>query len=191
MGSNIVLQTLKHVWLALLPLHLKMALMGGLSVAFWKHPRATRDVDLLVDVPPGDGEKLVEFLEKAKIRSRQEPPIVTLDSSRFLQLVYEPPGSFLDVRIDLMFADSEYQKVALSRTVEARFEGFDFDLAVLACEDLILHKLLGGRLLDRADVVSLLQANPDLDVDYIQGWAVNLSLQEILNETWKTAFPES
>ncbi len=191
MTSNIVLQTLKHVWQTLAPLHLKMALMGGLSVAFWRHPRATRDVDLLVDLERGNAETLLGPLERAKIRPRQQPPIGTLGAARLLQLEYEPPGSFLEVRIDLMFADSDYQKKALSRTVQGRIAGWDFDIAVLACEDLILHKLLAGRLLDRADVVALLHVNPVLDRNYIQEWVEKLNLQDLWNETWKTAFPEA
>lgn len=191
MTSNIVLETLKHVWQTLAPLHLKMALMGGLSVAFWRHPRATRDIDLLIAPEEENARTLLDTLEKARVRPRQQPPVVILGGSRLVPLEYEPPGSFLDVRIDLMFADTDYQKNVLSRTVQGRIAGWETEIAILACEDLILHKLLAGRLIDRADVVALLQVNPGVDVNYIQEWAAKLNLQEIWNETWKIAFPDA
>jgi hypothetical protein len=43
----LLLRALKHVWVALQPLNLPMAVMGGIAVAAWKHVRATQDVDLL------------------------------------------------------------------------------------------------------------------------------------------------
>jgi hypothetical protein len=41
----------------------------------------------------------------------------------------------------------------------------DIELDVLTCEDLIVHKLLAGRLVDRADAATLLRVNrADLDI---------------------------
>jgi hypothetical protein len=45
--AELVLGTLKHLWDTLAPLKLPIAVMGGLAVSFWKHVRATRDVDVL------------------------------------------------------------------------------------------------------------------------------------------------
>jgi hypothetical protein len=41
-----MLRTLQHVWLALKPLKIPVALMGGIALATWKYVRATRDIDL-------------------------------------------------------------------------------------------------------------------------------------------------
>ena len=60
----------------------------------------------------------------------------------------------------------------------------------LACEDLILHKLLAGCLLDRADAAMLLRANrTDLNLEYLLGWTTTLSLRAELAEVWEEAFP--
>ena len=37
--------------------------------------------------------------------------------------------------------------------------GLDVTLDVLACEDLLLHKLLAGRVIDRVDAAALIRAN--------------------------------
>jgi hypothetical protein len=63
-------------------------------------------------------------------------------------------------------------------------------LKLLACEDLILHKLLAGRLLDRADAAMLLRANRvDLNLEYLLGWTTTFSLEAELAQVWEEAFP--
>jgi len=37
-AASAVTDALNHVWAALEPLKLRMALMGGLAAAVWKHP---------------------------------------------------------------------------------------------------------------------------------------------------------
>ncbi|MCI0463416.1 MAG: nucleotidyl transferase AbiEii/AbiGii toxin family protein [Gemmataceae bacterium] len=188
MAPDVVLQTLKHAWMSLEPLRLPMALMGGLSVALWRHPRATRDVDLLVDFGPLPIATLLEALQGKGLRARRQPPLLQVGPFRILQLQYEPPGSFLELQVDLLFADSEYQRQALARRVPAGLPGLDLEIFVLSCEDLILHKLLAGRLLDRADVVALLRANKaTLDYPYLQGWIDRLGLTVEWSPIWSEA----
>src|SRR5205814_8640935 len=98
MTAEVVFQTLKHVWASLEPLHLPMALMGGLSVAIWRHPRATRDVDLLVVLGPVAAEALLQPLQVMGLRALRQPPVLQIGPSRILQLLYEPPGTFLELQ---------------------------------------------------------------------------------------------
>jgi len=61
----------------------------------------------------------------------------------------------------------------------------------LACEDLILHKLLAGRVIDLADAAALLRANREtLDLNYLNRWASHLEVDGGLAGVWKEAFPE-
>jgi hypothetical protein len=58
----------------------------------------------------------------------------------------------------------------------------------LACEDLVLHKLLSGRLLDLADAAMLRRANrSDLDLSYLLDWTTRLSLDAELSQVWEDA----
>ena len=192
MASDPVLTTLKHLWLHLEPLHLPMALMGGLSIAVWKHPRATRDVDLLINPGTLDANVILQALEKAGFRRKRPQPVLQVGTNRFLQLTYEAPGTFLDIQADLLFADSVYQKQALARRVSTRLPDLDTEIFVLSCEDLILHKLLAGRILDKADVVALLRANlKRLDMTYLLKWLDQLDLSAAWREVWVEAFPGS
>jgi hypothetical protein len=191
MAAEALLRALKHVWLTLEPLGCPKALMGGIAVSVWKYIRATRDVDLLVSLESQSAETVLEHLQKAGFRPKRQPPIISLGDFRVLQLLYEPPETFMDLQIDILFADSPYQRQAIARLVSARLPGLDLDLMVLACEDLIVHKLLAGRIIDRADAATLLRLNrPTLDLTYLRQWIANLALQVSWAEIWREAFPD-
>jgi hypothetical protein len=167
-----------------------MAVMGGLALAAWRHVRATRDVDLLIGISDDDVEPLLSTLTSAGLRPKHQPPLISVGSLQILQLLYEPPGAYLDLQVDLLLAQSDYHRLALARRTPTRLAALDFDLDVLACEDLILHKLLAGRLLDRADAAMLLRANrADLNLEYLLGWTTTLSLGSDLAQVWEEAFP--
>jgi hypothetical protein len=189
-AAEVVLKALRHVWISLEPLHAPMAVMGGLALAAWRHVRATRDVDLLVGVSEEDLEPLLSTLTSAGLRPKRQPAVTSLGSLQILQLLYEPPGAYLDLQVDLLLAQSEYHRQALARRIPTRLAALDLDLYVLACEDMIVHKLLAGRLLDRADAAMLLRANrADLNLEYLLGWTRTLSLGAELAQVWEEAFP--
>jgi Nucleotidyl transferase AbiEii toxin, Type IV TA system len=190
MVSDPVVQALQHVWTALLTLKRPMALMGGIALSFWKHPRFTQDVDLLVEVEDADVAKIVNSLTVAEIRPKRQPPLLTLGPHRLVQFLYEPPGSFFCLQIDLLLAQSKYQKLCLQRRIPARLPGANLEIAVLSCEDLILHKLMAGRVIDRVDVAFLIRANQSsLDIQYLLSWSNSLNLRSELQEIWPEGFP--
>ncbi len=190
MPSDAVLATLKHVWQTLESLDLPMAVIGGIAVSTWKHVRVTRDVDLLVAIGDTSPDDLVKRLAAVGIRPKRQDPLVKLSDAEFLQLKYEPPETFVDVQIDLLLAHSPYQRQALSRRVPVPSSELGFDVCVLSCEDLILHKLLAGRIIDRADAAALLRANRrSIDSGYLLKWTAALRLSGELAEIWDEAFP--
>ena len=168
MGANLVLQALRHVWLTLEALGNPLALMGGLALSLWKRVRITPDVDLLIGIEQIQVPAILTELQRAGIRTKHHPPLWDLGTVRIVHLLYEPPGAFIDLQIDLLLAESDYHREALSRRVSVRIPVLDIDVFVLSCEDLILHKLIAGRIIDRVDVVALLRANKKtLDMDYL------------------------
>jgi hypothetical protein len=189
-ATDLVLRALQHLWTTLSPLHLPMAVMGGMAVSLWKHFRATQDIDILLGVPPEGEAALLETLERAGFRPRRQPPVMRLGDLRLLQLLYEPPQGFLEVQVDLLLASSEYHQQALERRVTTRIPLMGIDVSVLACEDLILHKLVAGRVLDQMDVGALLRANiATLDVPYLVAWSAKLGVRDDLAQLWGEAFP--
>lgn len=188
--SELVLTTLVRVWQALEPLGTQMAVAGGLAVGLWKNPRGTRDVDLLIAVEPPSLPALYSALAAIGMRPRTNPFPLELGSIRVALFDLSIPDTIMDIHVDLLFADNDYHRTALSRRVRAVLPGSEQEIAVLAVEDLLILKLLANRMIDRADVVALLQANrPQIDLAYLTPWIDKLDLTARFGELWQYAFP--
>jgi hypothetical protein len=190
MTTDAALATLNHVWGVLAPLGHPLAVMGGISLAAWNHIRATRDVDLLIAVDRSMVESVVNVLSSHGCRPKKATPIVSIGELHFVQLLYTPPGEFYDVQFDLFLAESELQKSALARRVQRELPGIAAPIHVLHCDDLILLKLVAGRLIDRADAAMLLRENRDeIELDYLLAWITRLDLEADFASIWQEAFP--
>jgi hypothetical protein len=189
MPGETILQTLRHVWRTIQPLDVPAALIGGIALSAWKHVRATRDVDLLIGVDEAAFEPMMQSLIAAGMRPKHPPPVVDLGRFKLAQFLYSPDDALMDVQVDLLLADSAYHREALSRRVTMKLPEADLEIAVLACEDLVLHKLLAGRMIDLADAAALLRANREtIDNAYLNHWAGKLLLEKELTAARKDAF---
>jgi hypothetical protein len=183
-----MLAALKHVWRTLRPLNVPMALMGGIALASWKHPRATRDIDLLVGAT-GNSNHLVQTLLRSGLRYKQAREPIRLGQLELLQFVYEPQESYLEIQIDLLLGKGPYHLEALERRIPLHLVADEFECDVLSCEDLILHKLLAGRIIDLADTAALLTANrKSLDYAYMAEWIGRLDLFSSFQQCWQSAW---
>jgi hypothetical protein len=190
MAGESVRAVLNQVWSALQPRQYQCALMGGIALAAWNHPRATRDVDFLIGVDRAQLDSLVDRLRKIGCRPKREPLVVEVGELHFAQFLYTPPGEFYEVQFDLMLAESDFQKSALARRVHRDVPKVDSPIDVLNCDDLILFKLLAGRMIDRADATILLRENREaVDFDYFLSWVAHLDLTTEFAECWREAFP--
>lgn len=190
MAGETVRAILNHVWSALEPLGFPCALMGGAALAVWNHPRATRDVDLLIGINSDDIDRVIAQLGAAGCRPKSDPPLTTIGALHFAQFLYTPPGEFYDAQFDLWLADNDLHKSAISRRVRREIAGVSRPIYVLNCDDLILFKLVAGRMIDRADVAILLRENRgEIDFDYLNGWLERLDLEHAFAEVWREAFP--
>ncbi len=190
MAVRAVLDTLRHVWLTIEELDITAAVVGGLALAFWKHPRATRDVDVMVSVTDAQLEELVSALVNTGVRLKSEGARVHLGNTDIVQLEYEPPEAFVDVPLDLLIARSPYARDALQRSIAVTSEQLGFAIRVLGCEDLIINKLLAARMIDLADAAALVRANiGSLDMRYLKDKVDQLQLSRQLRQIWEEAFP--
>jgi hypothetical protein len=191
MAADLLIKALRVIWTALQAMDIPVSVMGGLAMSLWKYPRATRDVDLLVGVNVQQANGLLEKLKPLGMRTKHSPPIISVGQLNIIQLLYEQPEAFLDVQIDLLLAEQPYQLAALKRSAPASLPDLDIKVAVLTCEDLILHKMLAGRIIDMADVANLLKQNiSSLDLDYLTGWIKNQNLSTEFKSIWREAMPD-
>jgi hypothetical protein len=190
MAAKVMLAALGHVWIALEPAGCARALMGGLSLSFWRHVRSTQDVDLLIDPGSAGVEAILGALRQVGVRTKHRPPVIDLGSVRIVQMLFEPKDAFLEIQIDLILAESSFHREALARRVPVRLPDMDLDLSTLSCEDILILKMNAGRLIDRADAAALLRLNrAGLDVPYLLRWVAQLKLGAEWAEIWGEAFP--
>jgi hypothetical protein len=189
MPPEAVVAALRAVWNALDGMKIPAAIMGGLAMSAWKHLRFTEDVDLVIGVGEAMSRDVVKGLVAAGMRTKLPDPFIRIDDARFLQLLYEPPGLFLNIQIDLHLATSEFHRQAIERRVPLAATELGFEAAVVSCEDLILFKLLADRMLDRVDVAALLEINRDsLDMSHLANWTRRLRFVRGFRVAWSEAF---
>jgi hypothetical protein len=191
MLGDAVMGALTRASAALSQAQVPLALMGGVAVSIWKHARATKDVDLLVGLQTEEVPQLLRQLSISGIHPKRLPPVIEIDDVHIVPLTCQPTETLLDIRIDLLLAESAFQKQALDRAIPAELPPPNEAIRVLTCEDLLLFKLLAGRIIDRADAAYLLRENrKDLDFAHLNRWSRTLAIESNFQEIWKEAFPD-
>jgi hypothetical protein len=136
MAGEVIRAVLNHVWSALEPLGHPCALMRGLALAAWNHPRATRDVDILIGIESDHIDAVLDSLLVADCRLKTDPPLKKMGGLHFAQFLYTPPGEFYDVQFDLWLADSELHKSAIARRVRRNIPGVTHPIDLLLAASL-------------------------------------------------------
>ena len=192
MPAEAVVATLRQTWDILGELHVPAALMGGLALTHWGYVRATQDVDLLIALSGVRPTALLAKLAVAGYRAKRRDPLIRLDDAEFIQLFYVPKDEVIEVQIDLLLAEAPFHRQAVARRVTLPHSALGFQLDVVSCEDLIVLKLIAGRILDRVDAGELLKANRNaIDFNYLTGWVRQLNLSQPFAEAWHDVFPGS
>jgi len=149
-------------------LDLDVAVMGGCARNAYGEPRATRDVDLVVEV---DEERYSALLEAMAARGFRPATRVGDGDEPVPDLVLFRDDAAR--RVDVLFAHTAFERSALSR----RREGEPYTgvrVPVISIEDLIVYKLLADRPRDRADVDHVVRASKladrPIDWEYVERW---------------------
>lgn len=152
-------------------------LTGSLAAAYYSSPRATQDLDLVIDPTAEQVERLVEsFVGEGFYVSRDAAEQAFRARGQFS--VIDPGSGWkadLILRKDRPFSVSEF-----GRRTEATLLGMEIPLTSL--EDLIIAKLewseLGGSELQRRDILQLMEsAGAGLDRAHIENWVRQLGLE--------------
>ncbi len=186
MTSDSVFTTLAHVWQALERARIEGALMGGLAVSAWGYFRATRDVDLLIAV--ADWSEAERRLVAAGFQMSRVRAPKRLDKLHVVKTECRLPDVRWELEVDFLLAETPYHRQAIARSVLFTFPNMTTTIRVLTCEDVILHKLDAGRLLDLADGVELLRTNrTTIDNAYLDQCADELGTRAALHEVRQRA----
>lgn len=139
------------------------AVIGGIAVQYWGESRTTRDVDIVVLVPP---DKTDRFLQRAA--DRFHPRIadaVSFARQNRVLLLEASDGTPADISLGI----PGYEEEALKRAVTGSIGG-SRTFKIISAEDLIIHKVLAGRPRDMEDAERILVRRKKIDLGYITKW---------------------
>lgn len=173
-------------------LGLDYMIVGSYASSAWGRPRSSHDADIVVRVAAGDAERFYRafstdyVLEKDSLRR-------DLEDGRMFNLI--PHSGIFKVDI-IPVRKTEYAREEFSRRKTVHALGLD--LWVASPEDTILYKLVwyrngdevsGRQLEDARDVYGVQRGA--IDEEYLDRWAGDLKVQDLLARVRSAARPES
>jgi hypothetical protein len=153
---------------------------GSVAMNFYAQPRMTRDVDIVVALQAQDAARFSSLFE-ADFYCDAEDVREAIAHRSLFNLVHLDKSVKIDV---IVRKDSPYRREEFARRRRMSVE--NFALWVVSREDLVLSKLDWAKEshseLQLRDVRNLLSSVSDLDMDYVDRWARNLGISELLAE---------
>lgn len=140
---------------------IESALIGGFTLGIWGRARATKDLDLKVLLSRSQAKKLLAALGD-DYKPIQSAPLESLRRNGVV-FVQDSAGT----RIDLLIAEAGFDQQVMRRACRIKIQPKVW-ARVATAEDIIIYKLISTRLLDQADVETIIRVQGDaLDDAYI------------------------
>ncbi len=156
-------------------------LVGGVAVAIWGRPRATEDVDLIIDLREEQLEEFQQHLAEHGIRMKIDKAEKAIRTGTTFPLYDRWSIHWVDARVPSRPVDH----MTLERATRVELSGEEVPVATP--EDTILGKLMAGNVQDQLDAKSiLLRRAGQLDLPYIENRVRELELRE----QWERVRPE-
>lgn len=153
-----VCETFEHAGLTFL-------IIGGQAVIRHGYVRTTQDVDVTVIAPVFDqGENVISLLQSLGLRPVLNNPLEAVRLSS-LYRSFDPESGF---GVDVSFVDSDYLVQAKRRAIVVETD--NYPAPYLSLEDLLVHKIIAGRMRDHIDASQLMARYPEHDTTYVERW---------------------
>ncbi|HLP44959.1 MAG TPA: nucleotidyl transferase AbiEii/AbiGii toxin family protein [Candidatus Kapabacteria bacterium] len=153
-------------------------LSGSVALTFYGKPRMTRDIDIVIVIPPQEIDRFVKIFEQDFYIDRDMVEDAVRNQSMFNIIHLETV-----IKVDFIIRkNQEYRILEFSKRKKMQLE--EQEVSVVSLEDLIISKIYWAKdsfsEMQIKDIVSLL----DLDVDmvYVQDWCARLGLDLILRK---------
>lgn len=160
---------------------------GAIAEWAWGEPRATQDLDIVINLPIKSISKFSKELEKRDMLVPSDIILDTIAEDRAdipLNAIHMHSG--LKADLYLMREGDAFRQSSFQRRVLIDYGPPIGKVYVHSPEDLILYKLIylgiSGQPKHARDIVAILKANKHkIDFEYIEKWVVQLGL----GSTWK------
>jgi len=161
---------------------------GAIAEWAWGEPRATQDLDLVVNIPIKAIHKLSKELKK---RDMLIPAEIILDNilEDRADIPINAIHMYSGLKADLypVREGDELRQSAFQRREQVDYGPPIGEVYIHSPEDLILYKLMYFGLSQQSkhsrDIAAILKSKKDaLDLDYIEGWTTRLGLSSLWKE---------
>jgi hypothetical protein len=165
-------------------------LSGSLASSLQGEPRATHDIDLVIDVSPESGARLAAALSAPDLYLDERTVADATRSRTMFNLIESSSGDKVDF---WLLTEDAYDAARFARRLNVDVLGRQ--LLVSAPEDTILMKLRwsresGGSEKQRLDALRVYEVQAGvLDEEYLDRWAVWLGVTDLLTELRDEAEP--
>jgi hypothetical protein len=153
-------------------------LTGSMAMNFYAQPRMTRDIDVVLELQPGDADRIVRLFSPDYYVAR-EAVLDSISHQSLFNLIHQESV----IKVDCIVRKStQYRLVEFGR--RQRIEVENFQTWIVSKEDLILSKLFWARdshsELQLRDVRNLIATG--CDQAYIEHWTEELGLASLWQE---------
>ena len=152
-------------------------LTGSLAAAYYATPRATQDIDVVIDTEEAGIDRLVQEFQGAGLYVDRDAALDAWRHRSQFKAIDPESGWKVDliVRKDRAFSREEFER-------RGRADVFGIEVSLATLEDLLIAKLewaqMGDSELQRGDVARLLErAGESLNREYVEKWVDALGLQ--------------
>ena len=157
-------QILERISLALDDLRIPYLVIGGQAVLLYGEPRLTRDIDITLDAGPDRLPAIMGLIQGWGWTILTSAPAEFVERTMVLPCLEPASG----VRVDFIFSFSAFENQAMEharRVVLGKAE-----VRFASVEDLIIHKIVAGRLRDLEDVKGILLRGSAINLSYLDHW---------------------
>ena len=145
-------------------LNIPYMVIGGQAVLLYGEPRLTKDIDITLGVGVDRLDEIISLAKQLRLKILIDAFKVFVKKTMVLPVLDKKSG----IRVDFIFSFSSYERQAFERVNKIKFGTTTVKFASL--EDVVIHKMIGGRARDIEDVKSILLKNPQYDHQYIVRW---------------------
>lgn len=149
--------------------HVSGVIIGGVAASLLGRPRLTRDVDALVILEEADWDDFLSLGRSFGFKPRRLDAVAFARKTRVLLVHHEPSG----IDADIVFGTLSFEKEAVARA--AWVDVGKVRIPLLSPEDLIIMKAVARRARDLADIESVRDAHPKLDLRRVRRWVREFS----------------
>lgn len=156
--------------------NIEYALAGGWAFSALIEPRATTDIDVLILLDRPSSESIRSLLAPLFESLVIHPAPMTMRGISIWRTVGVRRQK--EIIVDFLLADSVFLRSALARKRRTPLRGEM--ISVVALEDLMLLKMLAGRLQDLADLEKIEARQTQLQIDwsYVERWKAELGIAQ-------------